>query len=212
MIQFVLKIVYEFVSALFVQMLHYFGFTIQLALLSVLNVKVNLAFDKSKNDHKCMVFYGELHFRHIHIFDILQASVNCFHVVCSQLLQDFWEKQNNSLQTALAVKHETYCKATVSNRSRQFVWLFGRFGTIVDCPEPVILFEFQPQFGSNWFLKSWKHNLLETYVIVWKTPIHMQQNRQQWTIRILTFTVSKNNTLDRFSGLLNWQPPYFCQV
>ena len=60
MIQFVLKIVYEFVSALFVQMLHYFGFTIQLALLSVLNVKVNLAFDKSKNDHKCMVFYEEL--------------------------------------------------------------------------------------------------------------------------------------------------------
>ena len=40
---------YEFVSALFVQMLHYFGFTIQLALLLVFNVKVkNLASDTSK--------------------------------------------------------------------------------------------------------------------------------------------------------------------
>jgi len=46
---------YEFVSALFVQMLHYFGFTIQLALLLVFNVKVkNLAFDKSKDYHKCI--------------------------------------------------------------------------------------------------------------------------------------------------------------
>jgi len=36
---------YEFGIALFVQMLHYFGFTIQLALLRVFNVKVkNLAF------------------------------------------------------------------------------------------------------------------------------------------------------------------------
>jgi len=36
-------------SAKFVQMLHYLGFTIHLALLRVLNVKVkNLAFDTSK--------------------------------------------------------------------------------------------------------------------------------------------------------------------
>ena len=50
MIQFVLKIVNEFGSALFVKMLHYFGFTIQLALLRVFNVKVkNLVFDTSKN-------------------------------------------------------------------------------------------------------------------------------------------------------------------
>ena len=40
---------YEFVSALVVQMLHYFGFTIQLALLRGFNVKVkNLAFDTLK--------------------------------------------------------------------------------------------------------------------------------------------------------------------
>ena len=39
---------YEFGSALFAQMLHYFGFTIQLALLRIFNVKVkNLAFDTS---------------------------------------------------------------------------------------------------------------------------------------------------------------------
>jgi len=49
MIQFVKKIfLYQFGSALFVQMLHYFGFTIQLVIhvLCVFNVKVkNLAFD-----------------------------------------------------------------------------------------------------------------------------------------------------------------------
>jgi len=40
---------YEFGSASFVQMLHYFCFTIQLALLRVLKVKVkNLAFETSK--------------------------------------------------------------------------------------------------------------------------------------------------------------------
>jgi len=43
-------------------MLHYFGFTIQLALLRVFNVKVkNLAFDTCINNyHKCVVFYEEL--------------------------------------------------------------------------------------------------------------------------------------------------------
>jgi len=44
---------YEFGS---VQMLHYFGFTIQLALLRVFDINVkNLT-----NYHKCMVFYEEL--------------------------------------------------------------------------------------------------------------------------------------------------------
>jgi len=48
---------YEFRSALFVQLLHYFGFTIQLVMLCVFNVKVkNLAFDTSK----CQVFYEKL--------------------------------------------------------------------------------------------------------------------------------------------------------
>ena len=47
---------FEFGSAYFVQMLHLFGFTIQLALLQGFNVKVNnLAFDTSKSYHKCMV-------------------------------------------------------------------------------------------------------------------------------------------------------------
>jgi len=41
---------YEFRSALFVQLLHYFGFTIQLVMLCVFNVKVkNFAFDTSKS-------------------------------------------------------------------------------------------------------------------------------------------------------------------
>jgi len=49
---------YEFVSALFVQMSHYFVFSIQLVMLRVFNVKVkNLAFDTSTNYHKCMIFY-----------------------------------------------------------------------------------------------------------------------------------------------------------
>jgi len=40
---------YEFGSALFVQMLHYFGFTIQLVMQRVFNDKVkNLAFDTSQ--------------------------------------------------------------------------------------------------------------------------------------------------------------------
>ena len=40
---------YEFVSALVVQMLHYFGLTIQLVMLHVFNVKLkNLAVDTSK--------------------------------------------------------------------------------------------------------------------------------------------------------------------
>ena len=40
---------YEFCSALFIQRLHYFSFTIQLVMLCVLNVKVkNLAFGTSK--------------------------------------------------------------------------------------------------------------------------------------------------------------------
>ena len=47
--QFVLKIVDDFGSALFVQILHYFGFTTQLIMLGVFHVKVkNLAFDTSK--------------------------------------------------------------------------------------------------------------------------------------------------------------------
>ena len=47
MLQFVLKIVYiSFALLIFVQILHYIGFTIQLALLHVFNVKVkNLALD-----------------------------------------------------------------------------------------------------------------------------------------------------------------------
>jgi len=44
-------------------MLHYFGFTIQLVMLRIFNVKVkNLAFDTSKIYHKCMVFYEKLRF------------------------------------------------------------------------------------------------------------------------------------------------------
>ena len=56
----------EFDRALFVQMLHYFGFTIQLVMLRVFNVKVtlHLAFDTSTNYHKCMVFYEELELYH----------------------------------------------------------------------------------------------------------------------------------------------------
>jgi len=46
MIQFVLKLVDDFGSALFVQILHYFGFTIQLVYAVCFDVKVkNLAFD-----------------------------------------------------------------------------------------------------------------------------------------------------------------------
>jgi len=48
-------------------MLHYFGFTIQLDLLRVFNVNMeNLAFDTSKNYHKCIVFYEELCSRLVH--------------------------------------------------------------------------------------------------------------------------------------------------
>ena len=42
-------------------MLNYFGFTIQLVMLRVFNVKMkNLAFDTSTNYHKYKVFYEEL--------------------------------------------------------------------------------------------------------------------------------------------------------
>mgnify|MGYP000741849363 FL=1 len=52
---------YEFGSALFVQMLHYFGFSIQLVYATCFKLIVkNLAFDTSNKYHKCMVFYAEL--------------------------------------------------------------------------------------------------------------------------------------------------------
>ena len=54
---------YAIGSAWFAEMLHYFGFTIQLALLRVFNLNVqNLAFDTSTiTTNASMIFYEELH-------------------------------------------------------------------------------------------------------------------------------------------------------
>ena len=72
-------------------MLHYVGFTIQLALLRVFNVKVKkLTFD-TNNYHKCMVFYEELEWK-------LQDYFRCNSLSISMILQALFSfdiPQNN---------------------------------------------------------------------------------------------------------------------